>query len=238
MTGHAGAAADPAFGHRPAGGRGERREQVLGAHVLPADVVEPAVPGLGDGGEAEVAACLVLPERRAGVDLAAAECVAHDAQAVRVRQRDRRGEQAALADPLETGEVAAAVERVAAGEQRLHGDLALVRDDRRDAGAHRPLPHHQRPGVALDERHAADGDAGHVGDRVQRSRRAEAELDAEVASAHQASSARSLRRALSAHHSTAPATTATATTIATTVPVLPPPPEASLAAAAFGPTLR
>ena len=195
MAGHAGAAADAALRHRPAARRGERREQVLRAHVLPGDVVQPAVPGLGDGGEAEVAAGPVLAERRAGVDLAAAERVAHDAEAVRVGQRDRRREQAALADPLEAGEVAAAVERVAAGEQRLHGDLALVRDDRRDAGAHRPLPHHERAGVALDERDAADGDAGHVGDGVQRPGRAEAELDAEVAGAHQSSSARSARRA-------------------------------------------
>ena len=70
--------------------------------------------------------------------------------------------------------------------------------------------------------------------------RAEAELDAEVAGAHQSSSARSARAGGAPPASTStPPTTATATTIATTVPVLPPPPlEAPPSAAAFGPTLR
>ena len=118
----------------------------------------------------------------------------------------------------------------------LHGDLALVRDDRRDACAHRPLAHHERPGLALDERHAADADAGHVGDGVEPARTPQADVDPEFPGPHQASSARSERRRFSTHHTSTPATTTTAMLTPTIVPALPPP--SASVAAVFGPTLR
>ena len=62
--------------------------------------------------------------------------VAHDADAVGVGDRDRRGQPAGLAHPLEPGQLAVAVERVAAGEQLLDADVGLARHDHRDAGPH------------------------------------------------------------------------------------------------------
>ena len=181
---HAGAAADVALGHRPALGGGQRREHVLGAHVLAADVVQAAVPGLGHEREAVVAALLVLAQRLAHLDLALDEGVAHDAEAVRVGQGDRRREQTALAYVLEAREVARSVERVRAREQRLDGDLAVVRDDDGDARADRALAASQRPGVALDQGGDADPHAGDVGDRVQRPRLTQPDLYAQLARSH------------------------------------------------------
>ena len=60
-----------------------------------------------------------------------------------------------LADPLEAGQLAVAVEAVAAGEDGLGPDVVLVRDDDGDAGPDRALADDQRP-VAADQRRVAD----------------------------------------------------------------------------------
>ena len=93
--------------------RGERLVQVLGVDVEAVDVVEQAVVRLADDRQ--------RPVRLAGVplDRGGHERVADDADAVRVRDRDRRREQPGFADPLEAGQLAVAVEPVAASEDRL-----------------------------------------------------------------------------------------------------------------------
>ena len=85
------------------------------------------------------------------------ERVAHDADAVRVGERDRRREPARLAHPLEPGHLAVAVEHVGAREQLVVAGVVLAREDHRDAGAHV---------LALDQRDRADLHARDVGDRV------------------------------------------------------------------------
>ena len=59
------------------------------------------------------------------------------------------GQEARLADPLEAGQLAVAVEPVAAGEDGLAPDVAVVRDDDRDAGPDRAAADDERP-VAVD----------------------------------------------------------------------------------------
>ena len=68
--------------------------------------------------------------------------------------RDRRRQQARLADPLEPGQLAVAVEAVAAGEDRLGQASPSCGHDDRDAGPDRALADDERP-VALDERRVA-----------------------------------------------------------------------------------
>ncbi len=175
---HAGAAPDVALGHGTGGGSRQRLGDVLRVHVLPADVVQVAVPGLPHVRHAPVELA-----RPAGLDLAPHQGVADHSDAVRVGQGDGRHQEAALADPLEAGELAVAVQGVAAGEERLLADLALVRHDHRHAGAHRPLADDKGP-VALDERDGTDAHAGDVGDRVERAGRAQTDLDAYVTRSH------------------------------------------------------
>ena len=80
------------------------------------------------------------------------ERVADDADAVRVGDPDDAAEQPRLADPLEPGELAVAVEPVAAREHGLGPDVVLVRDDDRDAGPDRALG---RPRAARRPRSAS-----------------------------------------------------------------------------------
>ena len=68
-------------------------------------------------------------------------------------------QEARLADPLQAGQLAVAVEAVAAGEDRLEERVAVVGDDHRDAGADRSLADDPRP-VAADQRGVADAHAG------------------------------------------------------------------------------
>ena len=63
-----------------------------------------------------------------------------------------------LADPLEPGQLAVAVQAVAAGVDRLGEDVAVVRDDDRHAGPDRALADDERS-VAADDRRVADPDA-------------------------------------------------------------------------------
>ncbi len=141
---HPGAAADVALGDRAVRRRVERREEVLGPDVHAVDVVQRAVVGLPDDREA--------PERRpslAAPHLVGDERVADDADAVRVRDRDRRREAPGLAHPLEPGHLAVAVQRVTSRRTTARSD-AVVRDDRGDAGPDRTLPDLERA-VAVDQ---------------------------------------------------------------------------------------
>ena len=157
---HAGAAADRALLDRPGVRALERREDVLRPDVEAVDVVEEPVPRLADDGQAPVP----LAGLR-GRD----ERIAHDPDRVRVRETDRRRQRARVADPLEPGQLAVAVDRVRAGEERLGR-----RHDHGDARA---------DGLALDQRRVSDCQTRHVGDRVGRAGREAADLDPEVAGA-------------------------------------------------------
>src|ERR687894_1548332 len=106
---------------------------VLGLHVLAVYVVQGAIVGLGDDGETPV---LVLVG--ALLDLGGYEGVAHHADAVGVGDRDRGGEHAGLADPLQPRHLPVAVEAVAAGEDGIVAREALARRDDGYARPHRP----------------------------------------------------------------------------------------------------
>ena len=86
----------------------------------------------------------------------------------------------AFLDPGRAGHLAVAVLREPAGEHRIVRRLA-ARKDHGHAGPHRTLAHLERALTANDRGHA-DLDAAHVGDGVERTRRA-VERDAEVARA-------------------------------------------------------
>ncbi len=105
---HPGAASDVALVHRTVRGRVERRSRVLGADVEPVHVVEDAVPRLGDYRQAPGAAVAGERGRHKGfVD---------GADRMRVRQRDRRGQQPRLLHPLQARDLAVAVEPERRGE--------------------------------------------------------------------------------------------------------------------------
>ena len=112
------------------------------------------------------------------------ERVSHDADTVRVRDRDGAAEQTCLADPLEPGQLPVAVEPMAAGEHRIGPDIA-----RRAAGSRSrrsgpgPSPDDERP-VALDQRRVTDAHAGDVGDRIVGTGCEAADDQAQFASAH------------------------------------------------------
>ena len=117
--------------------------------------------------------------------------VAHHADAVGVRDADRARQHPVLADPLEAGELAVAVEPMRPGEDRLGPDVAVVRDDDRHAGANRTLPRTQRT-FAFDQGRVPDAHAGDIGDRVQRTRLHAPDPDAQLTRAHRRSLAASL----------------------------------------------
>ena len=109
--------------------------------------------------------------------------VAHDADAVRVRDGDRCGQHPGFADPFEAGQLAVAVEAVTAGEDRLAPIVGAARDDHGDAGPDRALADDQRS-VARDERRVADANARDVRDGVEWPGPATPDDDAEVACTH------------------------------------------------------
>jgi hypothetical protein len=166
---HPGAPTDVALGDRPRRGGLERGARVLGPDVHAVDVVERAVPGLPNDGQApEVLAA------RSALDLGSDQGVVDDADGVRVREPDRRGEHPRLADPLEPGQLAVPVQPVRPGEDRLLPRVALVREDDGDSRSHR---------LALDEGRVTDADARDVGDGVLLAGRKSPDLDPEVSRA-------------------------------------------------------
>ncbi len=73
---------------------------MLRAHMLPIDVGEDPIPGLSDDGEAPRLGRTATGPRHVVGD----ERVAHDADAVRIGQRDRRGEHPRLHEPGQAGD--------------------------------------------------------------------------------------------------------------------------------------
>ena len=171
---HPGAAADRALGDRPRGRRVERRHRDLRRDVTAVDVVQVAVPRLGDHRQQPGGT-----EHRddAPRPIAPSRCGRRPRECVLVMS-DRHRERPALLDPGGAGHLAVAVERVPPGGTGLPEAGVTAGHDRGDAGAHRPLADHQWS-VAVDERRHADRETGHVGDRVQRTGRA-GERDAEA----------------------------------------------------------
>ena len=92
-------------------------------------------------------------------------------------------QQARLADPLEPGQLAVAVEAVAAGEHGLGPDASSCGTTIVTPGPHRALPDDQRP-VALDQRGVAHQDARDVRDRVVLPGFEQADPQAKLSSAH------------------------------------------------------
>ena len=143
---------------------------VFGSHVVAVDVVEQPVVGLADDGQRPVEALA------AGLDLRSYQRVANDAETVGVGEPDRRGELPRLADPLQPGQFAAAVEPVRTGEDRLGPDV-VVRDDHRHAGVDACCP--ASSSVVCPTRTPGD-----VGDGVVRSGGMFADDDAEISGTH------------------------------------------------------
>jgi hypothetical protein len=95
--------------------------------------------------------------------------VAHHAHGMRVGDQHRTPQKPGLLDPGRAGHLAVAVQGEPARHHRIAGGAA-ARQDRRDPGAHRSLPHDQGA-VPSDERHLSHQNARDVGDRVERAGR-------------------------------------------------------------------
>ena len=143
------------------------------------DVVEQPVPRLADHGQGPVR----RPEGQ-HPDGVADDPVADDPDRMGVRDPDRAREMAGFADPLETGQLAIAIEGVAAGEDRLGPRVAVVRDDHRDAGPDGTGPDGEWP-VAADDRGMTDTDTRDIGDRVERTGPPTTDDDPEIPRSHQ-----------------------------------------------------
>jgi hypothetical protein len=163
-TDHARAAADVSLGH-PARGRSlHRLEGVRLGDVEPVDVAQVPVPGFGHHRETAVEG--VREPGAAPLD----HRVAHGPDAVGVGDGDRVDQQSVVVDPGRARHFAVPVEAEPSGEYRIQVFLA-PRKDGGDAGSYRPLPDHQFPRSPHD-RDVSNRDAGNVGDRVERARRA------------------------------------------------------------------
>ena len=101
------------------------------------------------------------------------ERVADDADAVRVGDRDGRGQHARLADPLEAGQLAVAVEPVAAGEDRLVAVAGPRGTTTVTPVRTGPSPTTSGPSPSMSVV-VPDAHARHVGDGVARARAAHA----------------------------------------------------------------
>ncbi len=138
----------------------ERVDDGGGLDVRAVDVVEVAVPGLGDDGEQPA-----LGEVAVAGDGPVDDAAVHGADGVGVGQPDGQGERAGLVQPGGAGHLAVAVEAVPPGGDRDSGLVLAEGVHDGDPGAHRPGAGGERP-VPFDDRVVADLDAGHVGDGV------------------------------------------------------------------------
>jgi len=172
---HPGPAADAALRDRPVHRRGQRLVHVIGRDVEAVDIIEEAVPRLADDRERPIGRA-----ERQSPNRVTDDPVADHADRMGVRDPDRPGQEARLPDPLEAGQLAVAVQRVAAGKDRLGEDVAIVRDDHRHAGSHGSLADHERA-VAPDDRGVADADPRHVRDGIDGTWPAAADDDAQIA---------------------------------------------------------
>src|SRR5690606_36300362 len=162
-----GASADVALRDRAAAGGGDGVEHVLPGDVAAADVVEVAVVGFADH-RIDRTHVVVPGEGERVVD----QRVRRGGHGERVGRHDRGFDVAQLRDLGGAGQLAEAVADVHRGRHLLAEDVARVRHDRGDAGAHV---------VAANQGLVADGHAGDVGDRVPVPRGQDAERDPVVA---------------------------------------------------------
>src|SRR5215213_10532085 len=107
---------------------------MLHLNVLAVDVVQGAVVGLADHGEAPVIFLV-----GAGFDLGLYQGVAYDTDAVGVGDPDGRRQDAGLPDPHKPRHLPVAVEPVGAGEDRLIARQTLSGTDDGNASPHRPV---------------------------------------------------------------------------------------------------
>ena len=172
MADHAGAAADVAFGDRARLRAVERGVDVLRAHVKAVDVVELAVPGLGHHRQRPPVAARVrgLPARTRHA-IAASRTTPTLCVLVSSTGPSSEPDSSSHAVPVISPLPFSANQPPNTGMSRRR---AAARQDRRHAGAHLASV-----GEVFDERDLADGDAGDVGDRVQRAGRA-LERNAEI----------------------------------------------------------
>ena len=96
--------------------------------------------------------------------------VAHDADAVGVGDHHRAVEKSGFLDPCGAGHLAIAIFGEPSGKDRIHGALP-ARENRRHARADRPNANLQFS-FAGNQRAIADFDALHIGDGIERARRA------------------------------------------------------------------
>ena len=144
---------------------------MFGFDVKTVDVVEVAVPGLGDHRQ--------RPPVAGGVRLALTNTpgdrrLVDRTDAVGVGDHDRALELAGLLDPGGAGHLAVAIERKPGTEDRPLEAVLAAWQHRRHPG-----PHRAAVGQVLDQGCVTDRDAGDVGNRVQRPRAA-VEGDAEI----------------------------------------------------------
>src|SRR5258708_24302 len=118
VTDHARAAADIAFFDRPAVSGIECMPCVLGFDVESVNVVEIAIPGLGDYRERPPVA---LHVGTAALDLPGDDCVSNHSDAVRVGDHHGTIEKSGVVDPGRAGHLSIAVECEPGGE---HGVVA------------------------------------------------------------------------------------------------------------------
>lgn len=130
MTDHAAAAADRTLGHRPAHRCPQGFGDVFRFHMEAVDVVEQAVESLKHHRHVPVEA----PVIRLLLPVQHNQRIAHHAQAVGVGEGDGTGQQAGLANPLQTCGVTVAVQHMDAGKARLLAGGTRSRFDNSDTG--------------------------------------------------------------------------------------------------------
>jgi len=95
------------------------------------------------------------------------ERVTHEADAVRIGQRDRRGEHPRLHEPGPAGHLAVAVEDMRSGEDGITSDLRRVWQDHRHARAHRHATDNEWP-LSRNHRAVPNSYTPDIRDRVPR----------------------------------------------------------------------
>jgi len=151
---------------------------VLLAHVHAAHIVQHAVVALPDHGHYSI----LDAGQRVSRHHPAHRRVVDGADALRVGEHDRRLDETPLTDRMHAHDLTYAVGGEGAGDDTLVPDVVAVRDDGGDAGAGGPAASRQ-VGPAPRHRAMPDHDPGHIGDSVQRTRRQDADGDAQLARA-------------------------------------------------------
>jgi hypothetical protein len=153
-------------------------KSVLRFDVESVDVVEPAIPGFRDDGKRPpVSGHFRLAMGNTPLN----DGVADDADAVRVGDHHGTIEETGLFHPDGAGHFAVAIERPPAGKNRTAHGILAARENGSHAGSHGAFANLELA-FAGNERGVADGDAGNIGDGVERAGRA-VKRHAEIAGA-------------------------------------------------------